>query len=941
MSLKNRTIILPTIAILCAILLQSGMRADASGVPSPLPPIPLPQDEPPPILILPPPGESDGTTPMTVLLEVASNADTIAVSQAAASLGAAVLYPTHLAYTGVVVSAEQRLLSQLSAIPGVLQTHMMQPKQRLRTRISEIPMATDFISRPSGLTGRGVRIGIVDSGIDYTHLTFGGSGTVADFDSNNPTIIEPGSFPTAKVVGGYDLVGDSYDASGDFGQSTPVPDPDPLDCRLGSVAATLSRGGHGTHVASSAAGFGVKDGQIYPGPYDDSLQLDQFDIPPGIAPEATLYAYKIFGCRGSSTFLLRAIEQAIDPNGDGDTSDHEVDVLILALGAPYGSPDEPEALAIEKAVKAGVIVVAAAGDTGDVFYSVSTPGSANGAITVGASTGSSIADFSSRGAQRTDQNVKPDLVAPGMGVVGAAAGGGATSAAMDGTSASAALVGGAAALLREQHLDWSPAFIRSALMGTATPLVNASEVLYPVTLAGTGRVDPRSAANNTLLATFNNQSGGLSFGVPRAYKNKTITHNLILNNTGSTSRDVTLSSTVGVSETGIFMSFERDQVSIPAQESVTIPVTVTIEPAELESTLDPFTLPFQGIFDRFGMYEHSGLISVSEVGGKTIRVPFQVFPLSASQASAANLYNAPARGQSSFALKLSNTGARNQPVSSRGSQTPLVSAFELVAKSPALGDELFLAGGADLEYVGITSSYSVTQNVDTANLFFGTSSYKPWSTPNEVQMRVYLDTTGPEAKPDGVDDYVLVSTSFGAVTQRQPNDAFISILYRIEADGSLVWAQTFPTYLNGFGSPLSSPFIDTTPFNSRVMFQQLTASYIGLSNTQPTFRYHVETRSRDIGNYTQIVDRVPATGSLEYDVIKPAIAPINAQRGTPNLYQRPVFVDVNGGFVDMGITQDVLEQRQEQFILMLHHHNPIETQAEVLSIHKPDPPYQP
>ncbi len=936
MSMKNRTITFTIIAALCAILLQSGLRANASGFQAP-----QAQQHEIPMIILEPPGESPVTAPVTVLLEVSAGTNLEALSQAVMALGAQVLYPTQLTYRGLVVTGERRLLPQLEALPEVVNAHVMQAKQRLRTRISSEQAINDALSRPAGLTGRGVRIGIIDSGIDYTHATFGGSGTVDAYATNDPTLIEPGSFPTPKVAGGYDFVGNNYDANGEVGLSTPSPDDDPLDCRLPETAATLSRGGHGTHVASSAAGFGVQNGQTYTGAYDDSLQSTQFDIPPGIAPNATLYAYKIFGCRGSSTFLLKAIEQALDPNGDGDSSDRQVDVLILALGSPFGSPYEPESLAVQKAIKAGVVVVAAAGDTGDVFLSSSTPGSADGAITVGASNALAVASFSSRGPQRGNEHGKPDIVAPGVGVSGAASGSGAGNAPMDGSSASAALAGGAAALLLEVHPDWTPAFIKSALMGTATPLVNASEILYPVTLAGAGRIDPQSAAQATLLATLNSASGGLSFDAPSVYKNKSITHDLILNNLSNQPQEVTLSNTVGVSETGIFMSFESDQVSIPAQQSVTVPVKISLVPTELDATLDPFSQTVQGGFWRFGLYEHSGLITISQTNGPTVRVPFQTFPRSASQSSAANFYNAPQREANSFALELKNTGARNQLSSLRGSQTPLVSAFELVAKSPALGDELFLAGGADLRYVGITSSYSVTQSVDTATLFFGTASYKPWSTPNEVQMRVYLDTTGPQGASDGIDDYVLVSTSIGSVTQKQANDSFVSILYRIEADGSLVWAQTFPTYLNGFSVPQFSPFVDTAPFNSLVMFQLVAPKDIGLSATNASFRYHIETRARDIVNFTQVVDRVPETGSLDYNILQPAIAPINAVRGIPNFYQRPVFADVDGGYVNMAINQDILEQRQEQFILLLHHHNPVETQAEVLSIHKSDPPYAP
>ena len=62
-----------------------------------------------------------------------------------------------------------------------------------------------------GLSGRGQQIAIIDSGVDYTHADFGGPGTVAAFADNDGTVIEPGTFPTAKVTAGYDFVGDDFD----------------------------------------------------------------------------------------------------------------------------------------------------------------------------------------------------------------------------------------------------------------------------------------------------------------------------------------------------------------------------------------------------------------------------------------------------------------------------------------------------------------------------------------------------------------------------------------------------------------------------------------------------------------------------------------------------------------------------------------------------------
>jgi subtilisin family serine protease len=174
--------------------------------------------------------------------------------------------------------------------------------------------------------GTGVRIGIIDTGIDYTHADFGGSGLVSDYISNNRTIIEAGTFPTAKVVGGYDFVGDAYNA-GSTNSDTPVPDPDPLDCA-----------GHGSHVAGIAAGLGVLiNGATYNGPYTNGRDFTQFKIGPGVAPRALLYALKVFGCSGSvdDSVLLQAVEWAADPNNDTNFVDR-LDAVNLSIGSFFG-----------------------------------------------------------------------------------------------------------------------------------------------------------------------------------------------------------------------------------------------------------------------------------------------------------------------------------------------------------------------------------------------------------------------------------------------------------------------------------------------------------------------------------------------------------------------------------------------------------------------------
>ncbi len=199
----------------------------------------------------------------------------------------------------------------------------------------------------AGVTGKGVRVGVIDSGIDYTHVAFGGAGTEVAYeaaygasndDSRNVTL--DGLFPTTKVAGGFDFVGESW--PGDDGIEDP--DPDPIDFE-----------GHGTHVADIIGG--VK----------------------GVAPGVKLYALKVCSAVATSCSgvgLLGAMDWAIDPNGDGVTTDH-LDVVNMSLGSDYGeSFDDDLSLAVDNASSLGMLTVAAAGNGGDKPYIAGTPANA-------------------------------------------------------------------------------------------------------------------------------------------------------------------------------------------------------------------------------------------------------------------------------------------------------------------------------------------------------------------------------------------------------------------------------------------------------------------------------------------------------------------------------------------------------------------------------------
>ncbi|WP_441250123.1 S8 family serine peptidase [Kitasatospora sp. McL0602] len=289
------------------------------------------------------------------------------------------LYRTRTLLTGLAVTAPADRLPALRTLPGVRAVHPISRKQRGNSYSVPLTGAPEVWAGLPGNTGEKTRIGIIDSGIDYTHADFGGPGTEEAFRSVDGAKPAPAAlFPNAKVIGGKDLVGDDYnpDPSSAHYQPVPHPDANPIDCALN---------GHGTHVAGTAAGFGVTSaGKPYPGPYRPGLDPAGFKVGPGAAPGAQLYAIRVFGCDGSTDQLGQALDLAADPDGDGDPSDH-LDVVNLSLGSRFGSPDDADAVTADHLAELGTVVVAAAGNEGDLYGIGGSPGTSPRALAVAAS----------------------------------------------------------------------------------------------------------------------------------------------------------------------------------------------------------------------------------------------------------------------------------------------------------------------------------------------------------------------------------------------------------------------------------------------------------------------------------------------------------------------------------------------------------------------------
>ncbi|MEP7355893.1 MAG: S8 family serine peptidase [Anaerolineales bacterium] len=308
------------------------------------------------------------------------------VSTALQSLGAQEIYRAQRVYNGIAVLVDASQIGAISSLPNVKAIHALIPKT-LALKSSVPLIGAPALWDPIGpnATGTGVKIGIIDSGIDYEHADFGGYGVVSPtiYADNDTTVVGdvPG-FPSAKVVGGTDLVGDDYDADPTSAtyQPVPHPDPDPSSCLTGGESAD-----HGTHVAGIAAGYGViTTGTTYAGPYNTTLNQNLFRIGPGVAPNAELYSIRVFGCDGSTDVVVEALDWAVDPNGDSDFSDH-LDVVNMSLGSDYGSYYDADAVASDNAVLAGVIVVASSGNAGNQYYITGSPAVSGRTISVASS----------------------------------------------------------------------------------------------------------------------------------------------------------------------------------------------------------------------------------------------------------------------------------------------------------------------------------------------------------------------------------------------------------------------------------------------------------------------------------------------------------------------------------------------------------------------------
>ncbi|WP_433528315.1 S8 family peptidase [Micromonospora sp. CA-263727] len=358
----------------------------------------------------------------------------------------------------------------------------------------------------AGLEGDGVTVAVLDTGVDAQHPDLAGRVTAAKNFSTSPG------------------TGDNF--------------------------------GHGTHVAATIAGTGVR----------------------GVAPKARILNGKVLGDDGGGQLsdIIDGMEWAVDTGAD---------IVNMSLGT--STPDNgsnPLSAAVDRLTRqSGVLFVVAAGNSGRV-QGIGSPASASEALTVGAVDRSdALAGFSTRGPRIGDFAVKPEITAPGVDIVAARAAGTTMGAPVDerytkasGTSMATPHVAGAAAILKQQHPSWTAARLKAALVTTARAAT------YPAAQGGAGRVD---------VARVTSQQ---AYGVPAAlnlgavpYREsgsyEPISRTVSLHNDATHDRTFTLGVS-GVNAVGA----ATPAAAFDLPDSVTVPAGGT---GQVTFTVDPNVLP--------------------------------------------------------------------------------------------------------------------------------------------------------------------------------------------------------------------------------------------------------------------------------------------------------------------------------------------------------------
>jgi subtilisin family serine protease len=506
-----------------------------------------------------------------------------------------------LVANGFAVVVPTADLGLLARVPGVAKIwpnvtyHSLRSYRSQLTRRSALTQGPQVIGADKlwgpalATAGQGMKIGVIDDGIEASHAFFDAAG-----------FTYPAGFPKGQTSSATPKV---------IVQRTFAPAFPQYEHATAPFDPTKNGSFHGTHVAGIAAGDHATP--------DGALTLS------GVAPSAYLGNYKAlaiptpgFGLDGNSAEIAAGIEAAV---ADG------MDVINLSLGEPEVEPSRDLVVhAIDEAARAGVIPVIAAGNDFDQFGygSISSPANAPDAITVAATTESgTIADFSSAGPTPVSLALKPDVSAPGVSITSSLPRNqNGPFGELSGTSMATPHVAGGAALLKERHPTWTVAEIKSALVQTGDPVRNEDGRESSVLREGGGLINLVRADNPLLFAS----PTGLAFPVNGG------TRTVNLTDAGGGGGPWSVTASLQEAHTGVDVTVEPT-VTIPGAISVTSNVSASAHNADVTGFVlltrgtDVRRIPFWVAIDHpllanepIRKLTHRGIYEGTTKGGATL-----------------------------------------------------------------------------------------------------------------------------------------------------------------------------------------------------------------------------------------------------------------------------------------------------------------------------------
>ncbi len=899
-------------------------------------------------------------------------------AQLQAQFSAAIVYRGQTAVNGIAVLVRPDQVADIAALPGVVSVAPIRPKKPMANTSVEF-MGTRNFWDPTRLNGHGEGIGVVviDTGIDFVHTAFGGpglnaTGTPLTGYTSGATTIDGSTpartFPTAKVIWGWDLVGDAYNGGAATPPvATPSPDPNPMDVF-----------GHGTSCASLVAAFGTINtaangafaGSTYPGPWNATEPLivgtgNNIRTSPGIAPGASLYALRVFGNAGSTFVSADAVDIAtavriwqLSPAGTplppklagltGAAPVPRTPVLAIAsmsLGDDAGLdyPGDPDTDSANNANAAGLNVIAAAGNAYDNYYNAGTPADATAALSVaacyngsgGTTTADSMASYSSRGPRPSDSKLKPDITGPAESVSTANRNSGTGNASFNGTSSATPHVAGAMALLRQFRPGYTAEEYKALIMNSVRvdPRVSPTGLFYGISRIGNGRVTLNPADNfPTALAMSTDADApvSVSYGLVSVPVSGTFSQEKTVRvvNKENFPRTFSVTFTDWTTTPGATYSLpDGGTVSVPAGGQATLRVRLSVNGGQLRHSRDPQAAANQGAsVARNFVSEAAGRLQFIEVGGSghsmRLSVHGVVRPTSDLASTPANL-PAFARAITQF-VNLGGTGINT------GSNTSTLTNNPADIASHAKGFELQYASNvppsgtvfeqSEIRYVGVTSDFAqranpfdpTVANNQSAVVVFAVAMRQDYALPGELgtQVRVLIDRNR-----TGATDLVVRNYTSNTSTNQNVYLVGTSATAGNVADGVTVTSTGYYANITtGVANNMLNNNLAMLPVNLR---------QLGITAGTARFSYKVQVTRHDALGYT-VNSESPW---LTYDVSHPGV-----DASSPTGAEPFVLSGQPGATLPVVVNQANYQNNASLGLLMVYPHNAAGNRTQVVTV---------